>query len=78
MIEKLRIFFSAGLQWANQRLYRSAAMSERLMHLFRVQLAVTDQFPGEQQHRDLMAIALSGGGIAVHIDDIDGPCGRRG
>ncbi len=48
------------------------------MYLFAVQAAMTDQFTVEQQHRDLMPIALPGRALAIDIDhnDVDS-CRRR-
>jgi hypothetical protein len=43
---------------------------ERLMHLFGVQMPMTDQFPGEQQYRDLVAITGTRGAVGIHVDDI--------
>jgi len=62
--------------WANQRLYRSAVMSEGLPYFFRVQAAVTDQFAVEQQHGDFVAVARSGGGIGIDIDHLEADSGR--
>ena len=71
MMEKLRIFFIYAWAWTNPRLYRSAMVSEGLMHFLGVQMPVTDQFPGEQQHGNLVAIAHSRRGVGIHIEHID-------
>ena len=41
------------------------------MYLIRVQTAVTHQFSGEKQHRNLVAVADSGGGIRIDVQHID-------
>ena len=40
------------------------------MHLFHVQMPVTHQFPGKQQHWNLVAVAHPRSGIRVDIDDV--------
>ena len=49
---------------------------EGLIQLFHVQMTVADQFAGQQQHRDFMAIAPTRRGIRIHVDDIHGDVGR--
>jgi hypothetical protein len=70
-MEKLRIFFIEAWVGANQALYRSAVMSEGLIYLFRVQASVTNQFSPEEQYGDFVAVARPGGGLKIHVDDID-------
>ena len=44
---------------------------ERLMHLFSVQMPMADQFPGEQQYRDLVPITGTRGVVVgIYVDDI--------
>jgi hypothetical protein len=43
---------------------------ERLMHLFGVQMPMADQFPGEQQYRDLVPVTRTRGTVGIHVDDI--------
>ena len=71
MMEKLRIFFIYAWAWPNARLYRSAMVSEGLMHFLGVQMPVAHQFSGEQQHGNLVAIAHSRRGIGIDIEHID-------
>lgn len=69
MIEKLRIFF-IRLKWGrNSLLYRPAVQLERLIYFGVVQMTVTDQFAGEQQHRHLVAEARARPRIVIHVDD---------
>jgi hypothetical protein len=67
-----------GVAWANQRLYRSAVVSEGLMQFFQVQPAVTNQLAAQQQYRDFVAVAGSRGGICVDVRDLDSDCGHLG
>jgi len=72
MMEKLRIFFIYAWAWTNFLLYRSAVVSEGLMHFLGVQVPVTHQFSGEQQHWNLVAVARFHGVIGIDVDHIDG------
>jgi hypothetical protein len=79
-MEKLRIFFIEAWVRANRALYRSAVQAEGLIYLFRVQPAMTDQFPRKQQYGDLVAVARPSGGLKIDVDDIDRyatRCGQR-
>ena len=40
------------------------------MHLFGVQMPMTDQFTGKQQHRDLVPVPGTRGTVGVHVDDV--------
>jgi hypothetical protein len=40
------------------------------MHLIVVQMPVADQFPGEQQYRDLVPVTGSRRAVGIHVDDI--------
>ena len=71
MMEKLRIFFIYAWAWLNPRLYRSAMVSEGLMYFVGVQMSVTDQFSGEQQHGDLVAIAGGSRRVGIDVEHID-------
>jgi hypothetical protein len=70
-MEKLRIFFIYAWAWTNRRLYRSAMISEGLMHFLGVQASVTHQFSGEKQHGDLVAIAPGRCGVGIHVEHLD-------
>ncbi len=70
-MEKLRIFFIYAWTWTNFRLYRSAMVSEGLMHFLGVQMPVTHQFSGEKQHGNLVAIAHSRRRVGIDVEDID-------
>ena len=50
---------------------------ERLIHLFGVQMPVADQFPGEQQHRDLVPVTGTRGYVGIHVDDVHRHTCRR-
>src|ERR1700688_102481 len=71
MMEKLRIFFIYAWAWTNPRLYRSAMVSEGLMHFLGVQMPVTHQFSGEKQHRDLVAVARCRRRVGIDIQHLD-------
>src|ERR1700720_4444060 len=71
MMEKLWIFFIYAWAWLNPRLYRSAMVSEGLMHFLGVQMPVTHQLSGEEQHGNLVAIAHSRRGVGIDIEHID-------
>src|SRR5271163_3507678 len=77
MMEKLRIFFIYGEYsdwlppWANPALYRSAMKTEGLIHLFRIQPAVTNPFSGKKQYGDLVSVARPSCRFLVHVDDIN-------
>ena len=71
MMEKLRIFFIYAWAWTNPRLYRSAVVSEGLMHFLGVQMPVTHQFSGEKQHRNLVAIACSCRRVGIDVEHVD-------
>jgi hypothetical protein len=79
MIEKLRIFFIKAWEGTNPRLYRSTVVCERFEHLFGVQLPVTHELPGEQQHGYFVAVADAGVRIFVHVEHVEGvaPRGRK-
>jgi hypothetical protein len=70
-MEKLRIFFIYAWAWTNPRLYRSAMVSEGLMYFVGVQMSVTDQFSGEQQHGDLVAVTRRRRPVGVDIEHVD-------
>jgi hypothetical protein len=53
-------------------------MSDGLIHFFRVQPAMTNQFAREQQYRDFVPIARPGVRLKIHVDDIDGYAASRG
>jgi hypothetical protein len=71
MMEKLRIFFIYAWAWTNARLYRSAMVSEGLMHFLGVQMPVTHQFSGEKQHGDLVAIACGRRRVGIDVEHIN-------
>src|ERR1700704_5648674 len=71
MMEKLRIFFIYAWAWTNPRLYRSAMVSEGLMHFLGVQMPVTHQFSGEEQHGNLVAVAPSRRRVGIDVEHID-------
>jgi hypothetical protein len=70
-MEKLRIFFIYALAWTNQRLYRAAVVCERLMYFVGVQMPVAHQFTGEQQHRNLMAVARFCGMVGIDVEHVN-------
>ncbi len=41
------------------------------MYLFDVQVTVADQFPGEQQYRDLVPVTGTRGSVRIDVDDVD-------
>jgi hypothetical protein len=47
------------------------------MHLFSVQMPMADQFPGEQQYRDLVSVAGTRGAVGIHVDDVHRHARRR-
>jgi len=47
------------------------------MYFFGVQAAVTHQFSGKQQHRNLVAIAHSCGRVGIDVDYVDAKGPRR-
>jgi hypothetical protein len=53
-------------------------VSDGLIHFFRVQLTVANQFAREQQYRDFVPEARPGVGLQIHIDDIEGYAARGG
>jgi hypothetical protein len=53
-------------------------VSDGLIHFFRIQPAVANQFVREQQYRDFVPVARPGVGLQIHVDDIDGYAARRG
>ena len=71
MMEKLRIFFIYPQAWTNLRLYRSAMVSEGLMHFLGVQMPVAHQFSGEKQHGNLVAVAHSCRRVGIDVEHID-------
>jgi hypothetical protein len=70
MIEKLRIFFIKAQEWTNPRVYRSTVVREGLEHFLGIQMPVTHELTGEQQHRNLMAVAGAGGCVRVHVEHV--------
>src|SRR5260370_37936337 len=71
MMEKLRIFFIYAWAWTNPGLYRSAMVSEGLMHFLGVQMPVTHQFSGEEQHGNLVTIAHFRRGVGIDVKHFD-------
>jgi hypothetical protein len=47
------------------------------MHLFSVQMPMADQFPGEQQYRDLVSVAGTRGAVGIHVDYVHRHARRR-
>jgi hypothetical protein len=74
MMEKLRMFFieGGGLQGANPALYRAAMKADGLIHFFRVQTAVAEDFSRDYQHGDLVAVPGLRGRLAIDVNHIDG------
>jgi len=48
------------------------------MHFVDVEASVTDQFPVQQEHGNLVAEALASGAIAVHVGNVDTVPDERG
>jgi len=46
------------------------------MHLLGVQAPVTDQFAVEQQHRNLVPVAHSRGGVCIDVEHVDADAGN--
>jgi hypothetical protein len=63
--------------WANRALYRSAVMREGLIHLLRVQPAMTNQFSREKQYGDLVTVARPRSRVEIDVDHVNGYPTRR-
>ena len=52
-------------------------MREGLIHFFRIQAAVAQQFSRENEHRNLVPVARPRLWLQIDVDDIDGDSLRR-
>ena len=52
-------------------------MREGLIHFFRIQAAMAEQFPCKYQYRNLVSVARPRLRIQIDVDDIDGDSLRR-
>jgi hypothetical protein len=53
-------------------------MREGLIHFFRIQAAVAQQFTRKNEHRNLVPVARPRLKLLIDVDDIDGNSLRRG
>lgn len=69
------MFFMRGWLWANPRLYRSAALRERLLQLRHVEMAVAHQFTVQQQDRYFVPVARPLRRIGIDVADLERQAG---